>query len=132
MTLGDIRDAYQDLSSKASEIARQLSLAGVALVWLFKSGQPDSPKLAVPLVRAALFFFLALVLDFIQYLSGTAIWHAYFSHMEKKSVKLEDEVSAPVRLSWPTWITFYAKSLTVVFAYGWYVIPFLAQKFATE
>lgn len=131
MTLGDIRNAYEALSGKASEIVRQLSLAGVALVWLFKSGQPDSPKLAGPLVRAALFFFLALVLDFIQYLSGTAIWHIYFSHREHQGEKLEDEVSAPVQLSWPTWIIFYAKSLTVVFAYAWYVIPFLAQKFTT-
>jgi len=130
MKLGDIRDAYEALSAKASEIVRQLSLAGVALVWLFRSGRPGSPEVALPLVRGALFFFLALVLDFLQYLSGTMIWHVYFRRKENQGVKLEDEVSAAVQLSWPTWIIFYAKSLTVLFAYSWYVIPFLASRFA--
>src|SRR5271155_4941857 len=129
MQLGDIRAAYEGLSAKASEIVRQLSLAGVAVVWLFKAGGADSPQLALPLVRAALFFFLALVLDFLQYLSGTMIWHIYFDRRQNQGMKLEEEVSPSARLNWPTWIIFYAKSFVVLFAYSWYVIPYLAFLF---
>ena len=130
MKLRDIRDAYETLSGKASKIVRQLSLAGVALVWLFRSGQIDAPGLDLPLKRAALLFFLALFLDFLQYLSGTMIWHAYFAYKESQCVELEAEVTAPAQLNWPPWIIFYVKSLTVVFAYSWYVLPFLIRKFA--
>jgi hypothetical protein len=129
MKLDHVREAYEALSARASEIVRQLSLAGVALVWLFRSEKFGSPELPPPLVSAALFFFLALLLDFLQYLSGTMIWHIYFRRKENQGAKLESQVSAPVQLSWPTWIIFYAKSLTVVFAYAWYVIPFLAHRF---
>ena len=95
MKLGDIRDAYEALSGKASETVRQLSFAGVALVWLFRSESSGVPGLDHHLVSAALLFFLALVLDFLQYLSGTVIWHIYFRRKEKLGVGLEDEVSAP-------------------------------------
>ena len=35
MTLDDVKEAYEALSSKASDIIRQLALAGIALIWLF-------------------------------------------------------------------------------------------------
>ena len=34
-----IKDTYETLSGKASDIFRQLSLAGIALIWLFKVGK---------------------------------------------------------------------------------------------
>jgi len=129
MKLRETRDAYEALSAKASEIVRQLSLAGVALIWVFKP-QGVSANFPQQLVRAALFFFLALVLDFLQYLSGTAIWHIYFRKEEKKGLSLDDEVSAPAQLNWPAWILFYLKSITVFFAYARYVIPYLICQYA--
>ena len=129
MKLEDTRSAYETLSGKASDIVRQLSLAGIAVIWLFKSGTEGAPVLDKPLVRAALFIFLALLLDLLQYLLGSAIWFLYFRHMEKGGAKLDTEVEAPESLNWPTWFLFAAKAAMMLVAYICYIIPFLAAKF---
>jgi hypothetical protein len=66
MKLGDARAAYEALSGKASDIVRQLSLAGVGLIWLFKTGTGSPATLDIHLLRAALFIFLALLFDFFS------------------------------------------------------------------
>jgi sugar/nucleoside kinase (ribokinase family) len=52
MKLSEVRDAYETLSGKASEIARQLSLAGIAVIWIFKSGTDQAPSIDQHLLRA--------------------------------------------------------------------------------
>lgn len=74
MKIADAKAAYETLSGKASDIVRQLSLAGIALIWLFRAGPISSPILQGPLLRGALFIFLALSSDLLQYLVGTATW----------------------------------------------------------
>jgi len=129
MKLGDAKNAYEILSGKASDIVRQLSLAGIALIWLFKSGTMIAPLIDVELLRAALFIFLALTLDFLQYLTGTTIWFLYFRHLEKRRTKEDAVFQAPAKLNWPTWLFFYLKSAALLIAYAAYIIPFLVRKF---
>jgi hypothetical protein len=129
MKLSDVRDAYEGLSSKASDIIRQLSLAGIALVWLFKSGGASAPILDKPLLRAALFIFVALLIDLVQYLSGATIWFLYFRAKEKKGLTLDAETKAPEWLNWPAWTFFYLKAAAMLIAYCGYIIPFLVSKF---
>jgi hypothetical protein len=87
MNLEDAKAAYETLSGKASEIVRRISLAGVGIIWIFKSGTGNSLLLDRPLLRAAFFIFLALLLDFLQYVLGTTIWFTYFRYREKKGTK---------------------------------------------
>lgn len=54
MDLQYVRDSYEQLSAKASEIIRQLSLAGVAIIWVFKSGTDQAATIDKHLLRAAL------------------------------------------------------------------------------
>jgi hypothetical protein len=129
MKLEDTRAAYETFSGKASDIVRQISLAGIGLIWLFRSGTATDPLLDIRLLRAALFIFLALLFDFLQYLAGTVIWYCYFRHKEKNNTKLSDEVLAPTWLNWPTWTLFYVKSAMMVIAYAVFIIPFLLSKF---
>jgi hypothetical protein len=129
MKLEDARAAYEALSGKTSEIVRQISLAGVGLIWVFKSGTGTSLTLDPPLLKAALFIFLALVFDFLQYVIGTTVWFVYFRHKEKQGTKEGQEFLAPAQLNWPTWCLFYLKSATMLVAYGLYIIPFLVCKF---
>jgi hypothetical protein len=131
MKLEDTRAAYEALSAKASDIIRQLSLAGIAIIWLFKSGTSSSPLLDLGLLRAALFIFLALFFDFLQYLSGTTIWYAYFRYREKRGTTEKDEFLAPEQLNWPTWSLFFVKSALMLVAYAGYIIPFLFRKFVS-
>jgi hypothetical protein len=131
MKLSDAREAYESLSGKVSDIVRQLSLAGIGLVWVFKPEASNSQALNPLLFKAALFIFLALLLDFLQYLVGTIIWFAFFRRKEKQGKKEKDEFLAPAKLTWPTWIFFYLKSAMMLMAYGCYIIPFLWSRFQT-
>jgi hypothetical protein len=131
MKIEDARGAYEALSGKTSDIVRQISLAGVGLIWIFKTGTGASLSLESPLLKAALFIFLSLLFDFLQYLLGTTIWFAYFRHKEKQGTKEDDEFLAPAQLNWPTWGLFYLKSAMMLVAYGCYIVPFLASRFGT-
>src|SRR5438876_8729682 len=83
MRLEDTREAYETLSGRASDIVRQISLAGIGLIWIFKSGT-TSLSIDPPLLKAVFFIFLSLLFDFLQYVLGTTIWFAYFRHKEKQ------------------------------------------------
>jgi hypothetical protein len=130
MKLSDTKAAYEALSGKASDIVRQLSLAGVGLIWLFKTETASAAMLDIHLLRAALFIFLALFLDFLQYLFGATIWFVYFRYKEKKGTTEKNEFEAPASLNWITWALFYLKATFLLIAYVGYIIPFLASKFA--
>lgn len=129
MKLSDAKQAYEELSGKASDLVRQLGFAGIALIWLFRSGDDKSPLLEAPLLHAAFFVFLALSFDFLQYLTGATTWYLYFRHKEKQNTGPEDEFQAPVRINWPTWAMFGAKCVCVLVSYGAYLVPFLWGKF---
>lgn len=129
MKLEDTRSAYEALSGKASDIIRQISLAGVGLIWIFRSGTDTSLSVEPQLLKAALFIFLALVLDFLQYLLGTSIWFIYFRYREHKGTNDADEFQASPKLNWPMWALFYIKSAMMLIAYGCYILPFLASRF---
>lgn len=129
MNLEDAKAAYESLSGKASDIVRQISLAGVGVIWIFKSGTGGSLSLEAPLLKAAFFIFLALLLDLLQYILGTIIWFLYFRHRESKGTKQSDEFLAPPQLNWPMWLLFYLKAVAMLVAYGWYIVPFLAARF---
>jgi hypothetical protein len=131
MKLEDARSAYEALSGKASDIVRQLSLAAVALVWVFKTGTGTSFVLEPRLRKGIAFVFAALFLDLLQYLVGTATWHIYFRHKERTQTGAEDEFRAPSRINWPTWTLFWMKAAAMLISYGWFILPFLIGKIAT-
>ena len=129
MRLEDARSAYETLSGKASDIVRQMSLAGVGVIWLFKSTAGTSISLERPLLKAALFIFLALLFDLLQYVFGTITWFVYFRHKERQGTEEDAEFLAPPQLNWPTWALFYLKTGMMLIAYVCYILPFLVSKF---
>jgi hypothetical protein len=129
MNLDDAKTAYETLSGRVSDIVRQISLAGVGIVWIFKTGTGNSLSLDQPLIRATFFIFLALLLDFLQYVVGTTTWFLYFRYRENIGTKQTDEFLAPPQLNWAAWTLFYLKCIAMVIAYGWYIVPFLASRF---
>ena len=128
MKLEDARAAYEALSAKVSDIVRQISLAGVGLIWVFKSVTGTSLSLDPVLLKAAFFIFLALLFDFAQYLLGTTIWFVYYRYKERKGTRETSEFLAPPQLNWPMWGLFYLKSAMMLIAYAYYIIPFLGSK----
>jgi hypothetical protein len=131
MHLSDAKSAYEIFSGKASEIMRQLSLAGIAVIWLFRDVSEKTVDLDQRLVRAALLIFLALFCDLLQYLAGTVIWFLYFRYKEKRRTAENLTFYAPSVLTWPTWTLFGIKIAMMLLAYAHYIIPFLVTKFVT-
>jgi hypothetical protein len=129
MKIGEVKAAYEALSGKASDIVRQLSLGGIALLWLFRIGTERIFTLDQHLLRAAFFIFLALILDFLQYLIATTTWFVYFRYKEKQKIGENDTFLAPTQLNWAGWCLFYLKSTSILIAYAGFIIPFLMQKF---
>lgn len=129
MKIADAKAAYETLSGKASDIVRQLSLAGIALIWLFRAGPISSPILQDPLLRGALFIFLALSSDLLQYLVGTATWIIYFRIKEKEGFGIDQEFEAPSWINYPTWSLFWVKAAFMVIAYFGFILPFLFKRF---
>lgn len=130
MTLDDTKKAYEDLTGKASDIVRQLSLGGIALIWLFRLGTDKAFTLEISLLRAALFIFLALTFDFLQYLVSASIWFWFFRKKEKECIQPDVQFEAPVYLPWPGWVLFFLKSAMLLIAYAGFIVPFLLRKFA--
>src|SRR4051812_20938279 len=108
MKLSAALQAYYDLSGKASEVARSLAFAGIAIVWTFKVGEGASSQVAADFLAPAFFLAVTLVLDFGQYALGALIWGSFHRYHEKKQSDpaKDSEISAPRWLNWPALICF--------------------------
>jgi len=119
MKLSDYRETYYEFSRKASDIARQLAFAGIAVVWLFKVQKQDLPRIPEDLILLVFFLVLVLALDFLQYVFGTFIWGLFQWYQERQlnDVMKDPDLSAPSYLKTPQMICFVAKLLLLVIAY---------------
>ena len=118
MNLADYRASYYELSGKASDVARQLAFAGIALIWIFH--ERGSAPLAIPrpLIAPAALFISGLGFDLLQYLCGPLIWGAFHRHQEKRlGPDSKKALSAPAWFNWPGIFFFWSKLLLVLAAY---------------
>lgn len=128
MILKDARDAYYELSAKLSDIVRQLSFAGIAVIWMFrvsteKTGIVFQPVLIWPL----LLFVVALSLDLAHYLYGSIAWSSFANREEGKGRRDEDKVKPHKSINWPSNVFFYCKAASCIVAYL-LLISFLKEK----
>src|SRR5690606_16680086 len=117
MKIADYRADYYGFSSKTSEIARQLSFAGIALVWVFKPQDAAPTAIPAELLLPAAFFVFALALDLLHAAYGTFVWGAFSRYHESLHIGAEDELDAPAWFNWPTLVLFWGKVLAVIAAY---------------
>jgi hypothetical protein len=85
MKLKDIRAQYYAQTTKASDVARQLSFAGIAAIWVFKTDSTNGPTVPSVLLPAAIAFALALLSDLFQYASGGLLWMSHNFRAERWS-----------------------------------------------
>ncbi len=74
MNLKNCREAETDYSGTASDVARKLAFAGLAMVWIFKVGVQGCPTLPAGLVWATAFIAVGLLFDLTQYVFGASYW----------------------------------------------------------
>jgi hypothetical protein len=127
MKLSEYRKKSNEYTAKASEIGRQLSLAGVAIIWLFKNDNKNQPILAHSLLMPLILLAGALTFDLLQYIIGGQIWISFFRRKEKEAKGSDPDIKAPSNYNLPIYICYYLKLLMLLLAYGLIVI-FLVKK----
>jgi hypothetical protein len=128
MKRADLRQSYYEYSGKTSDILRQLGLAGIAIIWIFKTGTDGNPTFPNALLPPTSLIVLGLVFDLCQYIIGTIIWSVYNRKKEVDNVPEDVEFDAPDPINWATLIFFYLKIFCMVIAYIC-LLNFLSSRF---
>lgn len=91
MKLSGLLDEVKEKTAKASDTARSLAFAGIAIAWIFKQG--DFPNLSVPqpIVVAVAFFAAALTADLLQYVLVAWLMKKIHREYEEKLEKPDDD-----------------------------------------
>lgn len=127
MTLKEIREDYVRYSANVSELSRNLSYAGIGVVWIFKQSASEDAiettfmnSIPVELRWPLLLFIVVLILDLLQYVIQTAIWYPYYTkykelHKDEKedNVNLQEPESYNI-IPWGFW---FFKLMIVIIAY---------------
>ena len=120
MNVKDARVEYHYFSGKVSEIARQLCLASIALVWIFKTDVGGRQQVPGELLPATLLAVGGLASDFLQYLYGSLAW-GYFQRKKELEVRRAepsiDSFHAPRWINWPTLTFFWLKLILTAATY---------------
>ena len=117
MKLEDYRADYYAFTSKASDVSRQLSFAGIAFIWIFKVDKGGPLAIPPTLLWPALLFAGALAIDLMHSVFGSLIWGAFARYHERKGTSDADEIDAPSYFNWPTLLCFWSKLILVMAAY---------------
>lgn len=117
MKLKDARDLYYFYSGKTSDLVRQLGLAGIAVVWIFKRDVQGVPKIPNELLFPLGLIVIGLALDLLQYAIATSIWGIFQRSKEKTGVAEDADFRAPRQFNWPSLTFFVLKVVAIVVAY---------------
>lgn len=116
MKLKDALDNYYFYTGKTSELVRQLGLAGIAVIWLFKKDVAGVPKIPEELFLPLLLIVAGLAADLLHYMSAAVIW-GVFHRWKEQQAGGEEEFKAPQQLNWPAIVLFAVKGPAIIAAY---------------
>lgn len=125
MKLKDARELYYFHSGKTSDLVRQLGLAGIAVIWIFKYEVQGVPKIPQALSFPLILIILGLALDLLQYTVATCIWGIFQRRKEVSGVGEDADFLAPKQFNWPAIFFFIFKVISIVAAYV-YLLRYLA------
>jgi hypothetical protein len=125
--LENTRENYSFHTGKTSDIIRQVGLAGIAVVWVFKAEVGGKQTVPRELLLAALLIVVSLALDLLHYMTGSLVWGIYNRYKENQNTAQDDEFTAPRQINWPTIALFWLKTLVMITAYG-FIFHFLYNR----
>ena len=129
MTLDDAREAYYQHTGRASDVLRQLGVAGIGVIWVFKAEVNGMASIPRPLLLPALLLVAGLFLDLLQYVLASAVWGSFARLREREGTGPGESIVAPPWLNWPALVCYWGKVLLILAAYvgiGAYVHGVLA------
>lgn len=119
MRLSQYRETYYEFSGKASDVARSLAFAGIALVWIFRSESVAGPRPESATLLPGAMFAVALAFDLLQYVSATVVWGLFQWFQERRlgSIASDPDLTTPSWLKWPQFSFFVLKLFVVILGY---------------
>ena len=129
MKLSEYKKTYEDFSGKASNVVRQLSFAGIAVIWIFKVQSNGLLKIPDKLLVPLGLFCISLAIDLLQYILGYIVWYAYYKYQENKVVSETQEIKHHALLPFPLHLCMIAKVFIAVVAY-YKLIVFIINSWA--
>lgn len=127
-----VREAYQQRSTTASTVCRQLAFAGIAIVWLFRTnpkGPATTAQLDPDFIWAGLLLVIGLTLDILQYIYASAAWGILNRVLERRGLPRDHEFMVHPAINWPTLWCYWGKLVLVATAYIMILIELLAKFF---
>ncbi len=123
ITNKDLLKAYQEASTTASNVSRQLGFAGIAIVWMFRVEPPwQSPRIDSEFVWPAGLIVASLALDLLHYVVKAAIFGIYHRCKERAKTDDDDEFTISRYTNWPALGLFWGKLGLMTLAYVWLVV----------
>jgi hypothetical protein len=100
LSLEQVHEAYYQATGKTSDIVRQLSFAGIGMIWILSGGSLTPTRqldIDNDLLLAGLGLVVALALDLAQYAYRSAAWGIYGRRMENQDAVF---ASPSRRINW--------------------------------
>lgn len=126
MKLSEFRNVADTYTGKASEIIRQLILAGIGVIWLFKKTVNGKDVLDKLLIPALIALCAAALCDLLQYVIAGRQWTKFFLEEERKvkekrivdpKTDTDSDVRGPKQIGRYIEIFYYSKLLFMIVAY---------------
>jgi hypothetical protein len=131
LDISEIRQTYYDASAKASDIIRQLALAGLAFVWVFSGGGrfTAASRFHFPddLLVVGLVLVITLAVDLLHYLWRTAAFGIYGWWVEEHPTQYSALLKVPKSINRVTIGFFVAKAAALATAYALLVIALVSR-----
>jgi hypothetical protein len=129
MKLSKLRDDRDYFTGKLSEIIRQLDFAGLAVIWIFRTGGKDSGGISYSdwLIWPMLFLVVSLALDLLHYVYSSAVWDWVYRGFDRAGKGDNEDVRFSKKFSLGGRLLFWLKVVATLVAYG-LLIAYVAQR----
>jgi hypothetical protein len=125
MKIAKLKEDYSKASGKVSDLVRQLSFAGIGIIWILRTGEhAGGIKYSTHLLRPLGLFVATLALDLLHYVYKTAVTGSLNSYYWRKYKNDETDVPYSGKWNWLTLGFFWLKVVLVVIAY-YYLLSFI-------
>lgn len=115
--LEDYKKTYQQSTAKASEITRQLALAGIAIIWLFKITDSNGHEtISNEFIYPLCFLIATLGLDLMQYVIKGLIWYIFYKYYEHR-IEKNNDIKAHEGLPIIIHLLYWTKIILLIMAY---------------
>jgi hypothetical protein len=118
MKISKMREDYDYFTGKVSEIVRQLNLAGVAIIWIFRVGkETGGVQYAASLKWVLGLFVLSLAFDLLQYIYQSVVWGSLNTHYYRLHKNEEKDIKVSGAWNYIALVFFWLKAVLTMVSY---------------